>query len=245
MHKTREDYRRFHHVRHQQLLALLARHAPERQERCLDIGGGGDVAEIVSEIKAKYVDEFHTVDLATDIDRLRKSGIEAQVCNVDVQALPYDDSFFDIVLFASVIEHLYNPSHIIAEIARVMRPGGILIVETPNAVALGRRLDALWGENPFRWFNQYNALENKALMEYCSLFYTAEEIEVMLARWFITEERLYGMHNPPVGRLKRWLRGMAFRFNSRIGDCFFVVARRKPNGPGLVDDLRRSKTREE
>jgi ubiquinone/menaquinone biosynthesis C-methylase UbiE len=245
MHRTREDYQRFHQWRYQQLLDLLARHAPDRQERCLDVGGGGDIAELVSEIKAKYADEFHAVDLATDIDRLRKNGIEAQICNVDVQALPYDDGYFDIVIFASVIEHLYNPHHTIAEIARVMRAGGILIVETPNAVALGRRLDALWGENQFRWFNQYNAIENKALMEYCSVFYTAEEIEVMLARWFISEERLYGMHNPPVNRLKRWLRKLVFRLNPRMGDCFFIVARRKPNGPQLVDELRRSKTPQE
>jgi len=109
MHKTREDYQRFHHSRYQQLLELLARHAPERQERCLDVGGGGDIAEMVTEIKAKYADEFHTVDLATDIDRLRKKGIQAQISNVDVQALPYEDGYFDIVIFASVLEHLYNP----------------------------------------------------------------------------------------------------------------------------------------
>jgi ubiquinone/menaquinone biosynthesis C-methylase UbiE len=245
MHKTREDYQRFHHSRYQQLLELLARHAPERQERCLDVGGGGDIAEMVTEIKAKYADEFHTVDLATDIDRLRKKGIQAQISNVDVQALPYEDGYFDIVIFASVLEHLYNPTHTIAEIARVMRGGGILIVETPNAVAIGRRLDALWGENPFRWFNQYNAIENKALMEYCSVFYTAEEVEVMLARWFVTEERLYGMHNPPVNRVKRWLRQLVFRLNRRMGDCFFIVARRKPNGPHLVDELPRSGAGEE
>lgn len=235
MHTTREEYRRFHQRRHEQLLGLLATHAPERQERCLDIGGGGDVAELVAEVKAKYADEFHTVELATDIDRLRKSGIEAELCNVDVQALPYEDRYFDIVIFASVLEHLYNPHHIIAEMARVIRPGGILIVETPNAVAFGRRLDALWGENPFRWFNQYNAIENKAMMEYCSVFYTAEEVEVMLARWFITEERQYGMHNPPVNRFKRYLRSLVFRLNARMGDCFFVVARRKPNSHHLPD----------
>lgn len=236
MHKTREAYRLFHHSRHRLLLDLLATHAPERQERCLDIGGGGDVADIVSEVKAKYADEFHAVDLATDIDRMRKKGILAQICNVDVQALPYEDHYFDIVIFASVIEHLYNPHHTIAEIARVMRPGGILVVEAPNAVALGRRLDALWGDNPFRWFNQYNAIENKALMEYCSVFYAAEEIEVMLARWFITEERRYGMHNPPVNFLKRAIRRLVFRLNPRMGDCFFVVARRKPSASGMDNE---------
>ncbi len=240
MHKTREEYRRFHHVRHQRLIDLLAKYTPERQERCLDIGGGGDVAEIVTEVKAKYAEEFHTVDLATDLDRLRKNGISAQICNVDVQALPYEDSYFDIVIFASVIEHLYNPHHTISEIARVTRPGGILIVETPNALAFGRRFDALWGENPFRWFNQYNALENKALMEYCSVFYTAEEVEVLLARWFVTEERLFGMHNPPVNALKRAIRSLVFRLNSRMGDCLFVVARRKPNGRNLEDDTGRT-----
>jgi len=58
----------------------------------------------------------------------------------------------------------------------------------------------------------------------------------MLARWFITEERRYGMHNPPVNFLKRGIRRLVFRLNPRMGDCFFVVARRKPSASGMDNE---------
>ncbi|MBX7259018.1 MAG: hypothetical protein K1Y02_21830, partial [Candidatus Hydrogenedentes bacterium] len=91
----------------------------------------------------------------------------------------------------------------------------------------GRRLDALSGHNPFRWFNRYNAVENKSLMVYCSVFYTPEEVEEALAGSFDIVDRAFCMHVPPVNPLKKLLREVAFHMNPRLGDCFFVVARRK------------------
>ena len=131
------------------------------------------------------------------------------------------------MLFASVIEHLYNPRHALTEIARVTKSGGLLVVEAPSALALGRRLDALAGRNPFQWFNRYNAIEGKARMEHCSVFYTPEEVEALLAPDFDVIERRFGMHNPPVNPMKKLLREAAFRLNQRLADCFFVVARRR------------------
>ncbi|MFA6242113.1 MAG: methyltransferase domain-containing protein [Candidatus Hydrogenedentales bacterium] len=222
-----ESYRRFHERRHGMLLDLLNCHAQPRQKRCLDIGGGGDVAGAGAVIRERYAEELHAVDLGDDVEKGRQRGAISVPCNVDWERLPYEDSFFDLVLFASVVEHLYNPHTVLREIARVLRPGGLLVLEAPNAVALGRRLDALMGRNPFRWFNQYNAVENKSLMIYCAVFYTPEEIEAALAPEFEVIEHRYCMHAPSVNPCKRWLREAAFRLNPRLGDCFFVVARRK------------------
>ncbi|MBX7255794.1 MAG: class I SAM-dependent methyltransferase, partial [Candidatus Hydrogenedentes bacterium] len=172
-----DAYRRFHERRHRMVLELLNRHVTSKQRRCLDIGGGGDVAGAGLVIRERFAEELHAVDLGDDVEKGKARGVVSVACNVDSERLPYDDSFFDLVLFASVIEHLYNPFSVLQEIARVLRPGGTLLVEAPNAVAMGRRLDALSGHNPFRWFNRYNAVENKSLMVYCSVFYTPEEVE--------------------------------------------------------------------
>lgn len=227
MDVSREEYRRFHARRRETLLALLERHVPEPVERCLDIGGGGDAADLLDALAERFARELHTVDLRTDLEELRRRGVHAETCNVDTQPLPYPDAHFDLILFASLIEHLYSPAFAVAEMARVLRPGGVLVVEAPNAVALGRRLDALAGDNPFRWFNRYNALEGKALMEYCAVFYTPEEVTALLDPGFEALERRYGMHDPPAGMVKRVLRELAFRLNPRFGDCFFIVARRR------------------
>jgi SAM-dependent methyltransferase len=57
--------------------------------------------------------------------------------------LPYDDSMFDLVYSDWVIEHLEEPSRFVAELERVLRPGGWFCARTPNKwgyIALGARL---------------------------------------------------------------------------------------------------------
>lgn len=222
-------YREFHKTRYQDLMNVIADHVPKGSQRLVDIGSGGDAAGLVETIKTGYTEEYHTVDLYGDPAVLKQKGIIGHKANVDKNPLPFEDQAVDAVLFASVVEHLYNPHFAISEMARILKTDGVLILEAPNAVALGRRLDTLFGENPFHRFNQYNALENKAIMEYCSVFYTPDEIEVLLSPWFIVEECRHSMHNPPSGFFKRLIRNTAVRFNERFSDCFFIVAKKKPH----------------
>lgn len=46
--------------------------------------------------------------------------------------LPFPDGSVDFAIFTEVIEHLYNPAHVLKEIARVLRPGGRLYLTTNN-----------------------------------------------------------------------------------------------------------------
>jgi len=57
-------------------------------------------------------------------------------CNVDEEPLELDDEGFDTVLLVAVIEHLAHPEKVLAEIQKVLRPGGSLIITTPT----------LWGQ---------------------------------------------------------------------------------------------------
>lgn len=227
MHATRDQYQEFHRRRYRLLLELLERHAPQPLARCLDVGGAGDISG-AAELLQRLGAEMHAVDQGADVEEGLRRGVRAVACDIDRDPLPHADASFDLVLFASVIEHLYNPRHVIHEIARVLRPGGVLVLEAPNAVALGRRIDLLLGRNPFQWFNRYNALEGHAPMVNCSVFYTADEAEALLADRFTILDRRYGMHEPRAGLLKRLLRESAFRLDPRLADCFFLAARRNP-----------------
>jgi SAM-dependent methyltransferase len=70
--------------------------------------------------------------------------------NVEHDDYPYADNSFDGVLFCEILEHLtFNPTHTLAEIHRVLKPGGFVIVTTPNLLrwqhlkdlALGRTIN--------------------------------------------------------------------------------------------------------
>lgn len=57
---------------------------------------------------------------------------------------------YDVVVIAEVIEHLrVPPVHVLAFLRTLLRPGGVLVIQTPNAVALHKRLEMLVGRNPF------------------------------------------------------------------------------------------------
>jgi SAM-dependent methyltransferase len=50
----------------------------------------------------------------------------------DVRSLPFRDRSFDLVTANMVVEHLDDPAASLAEIRRVLRPGGVFIYHTPN-----------------------------------------------------------------------------------------------------------------
>lgn len=55
-----------------------------------------------------------------------------QGIDFDNSAFPSEDQTFDVVFSKSVIEHLSNPEHYLAECLRVLKPGGRLIILTPD-----------------------------------------------------------------------------------------------------------------
>jgi len=50
----------------------------------------------------------------------------------DLDRLPFPDGSFDTVISRSVVEHLEHPEVVFSEFARVLRPGGKVIISTPN-----------------------------------------------------------------------------------------------------------------
>src|SRR6266852_1573258 len=60
-----------------------------------------------------------------------------QQFNIETEAFPYEDNSFDVVLFCEIIEHLLSdPVHVLTEVRRVLKPGGDLVLTTPNVARL-------------------------------------------------------------------------------------------------------------
>jgi predicted SAM-dependent methyltransferase len=65
--------------------------------------------------------------------------------------LPY----CDIVIMAEVLEHLYTaPTLVLTFIASFIKPGGYLVIQTPNAASLKNRLFLLAGKNPYEMIRE-------------------------------------------------------------------------------------------
>ena len=58
--------------------------------------------------------------------------------------LPYDDQSIDVAFAVELVEHMENPGRFFKEAARVLKPGGELIVTTPNILSLKSRLGFLF-----------------------------------------------------------------------------------------------------
>ena len=57
---------------------------------------------------------------------------------------------YDVVVMGEVIEHLHTAPRLVLSFLRTLvKPGGMLVIQTPNAAALNKRLELLIGRNPY------------------------------------------------------------------------------------------------
>lgn len=119
----------------------------------LDVGAGtGGLIRLVRE-------RFKTESTACDYtDQLMKlPGQRVDIANLNTQPLPYTASSFDLVTATEVIEHLEHYRETLREFFRVLEPGGMCVLTTPNILNLNSRLRFLW----FGYWNLFGPLPVK------------------------------------------------------------------------------------
>ena len=113
---------------------------PKPGQRLLDIGcGNGDFL-------ANARDAGWTV---VGIDTDPKAVAIAKQCGLDVSVAGIDlftgeSGCFDAITLSHVLEHLHDPRQFIHAVHRLLKPGGVIFVDTPNIESLGVRR---WGRN--------------------------------------------------------------------------------------------------
>lgn len=139
-------------VSNQQIYGNLLRHYVSPCVRWLDAGCGWRIlGEDLEKLEDKLRDVARqVVGVDLEMRSLRKHrNIADRVC-AKLGTLPFADNSFDLVTCNMVVEHLAEPRAVLAELTRVLRPQGVLIVHTLNsqgyAAAVNRILQKILPE---------------------------------------------------------------------------------------------------
>ena len=111
----------------------------EPNARVVDIGCGyGALATTIANVTGVRVRALDVIRqrLTTVRDRPEARGhVDLLVADAEL-GLPLKDGIADVVVATEVLEHLHHPERLLREAKRVLRPGGRLILTTPNSKAL-------------------------------------------------------------------------------------------------------------
>ena len=113
--------------------AILARRHGRSGVRLLEIGSG--MGHLVGQLEGK----FDTVAVDVNHWALVQSklvAVETRMQVANAEELPFAKEAFGVVIIKHVLEHLPHPEKAIAELGRVITPGGVLILATPNLDSL-------------------------------------------------------------------------------------------------------------
>lgn len=125
-------------------MELFRRYVGGPGRRVLDLGCRDGA------LTSRYAEGNEVVGVDADREALAeaaKLGIETRWADLD-EPLPFDDAGFDVVVAGELLEHLRDPARVVADVRRVLRPGGTFVGSVPNAYRLKNRLRFLAGGSP-------------------------------------------------------------------------------------------------
>jgi SAM-dependent methyltransferase len=102
------------------------------------------------------------------------------------RALPFADASFSTVISLSTLQYLFDPSSFLAEVHRVLAPGGLVLIETPNMAYLPQRLRLLAGR-PIRTSFWRRGIDGGNLH-----YFTVASLSSLIAEQGFSPERVTG-----------------------------------------------------
>jgi len=124
--------------------------APDLQGDFLDVGAGN--GELIDRVIREFRLTAHACDYRNDLMTI--GGLQVDAVDLNTEPLPYANASFDLVTCTEVIEHLEHYRATLREVNRVLRPGGVFVVSTPNVLNLRSRLRYLF----FGFFNLFGMI---------------------------------------------------------------------------------------
>jgi len=221
-------------------------------KKMLDLScGGGDTARVLAGLDYRVV--------ATDYGAPPPMPGVERVGGVDLNCfLPFQRETFDAVDLVEVIEHIENQPQLIREIARILRPGGRVLISTPNVLNIVSRLRFLFTGflrgrvRPAHYTSKPGQAPNIYLLHFYELYYLlfhyGFEIEklrrtrvkfgariftypLLPVMWLTSLIAVIGAEKDPVQRRYNWqILSHLFDPALLLSDNIVVMARKRAGG---------------
>ena len=128
------------------------------------------------------------------------------------QTLPYEDGTFDIIIAIEVMEHILDHEVFFSECSRILKPGGSLVISTPNILSLKSRWRFLFS-GFFYSFKPLQLTNNDGLQHVASL--TLDQYHYLAIRNGLKLGRIEVDKRQNTSRLLLWLYPFIWWFNKR------------------------------
>jgi 2-polyprenyl-3-methyl-5-hydroxy-6-metoxy-1,4-benzoquinol methylase len=207
---------------HEAILQLAARALHDRGAPgvVVDVGCGvGRLRHVLPGAALRYI----------GVDALRHHGFPSDAqflaANLDIDRIPVGDDTADAAVALETIEHLENPRRLVRELTRIVRPGGTVLVSTPNQVSL-LSLATLAAKHRFNAFQDGDYPAHRTALLEVDLVRMAEECGLArIETRFTSRGRVpfTGAHYPG------WL---ARRFPRALSDNVLLVAQKPARDSG-------------
>jgi len=146
--------------------------------------------------------------------------VEFHSVNLDTGQVPLPDEFADVVAAIETIEHLENPRSFARELTRLLKPGGWVVMTTPNQLSLLGKLGLLL-RNEFPAFRGLNYPAHLTALLEIDLRRIAGE-----CGWSDVSITFSGKGRFP-GTARHWPRRLSRWFPRLLSDNVLVVGRKR------------------
>lgn len=153
------NYFNFHRNRYYYLLQLIENFGDGKKGNILDLGANPYhlsrcLKKLGYDISAINYD-FGSIEQAAE-----KTGIVIKTADLSQGKIPVADNIFDYVLFSETLEHFnFHPEKIMSEVYRCLKPGGKIILTTPNLARLNNRIKLFFGKSIHQSLEKTNSIE--------------------------------------------------------------------------------------
>ena len=172
---------------HEDALAVAP---PVAGQKVLEVGCGvGDFATHLARQGAVMTAvDFSPAAIELAQARMAANLVQISFSTADAQSLPFADATFDVVFSCECLEHIPDPPQALREMARVLRPGGRLVLTTENysnAMILAW-LMSWWRGEPFNSGTHVQPIEQ---------FFLFWRVRAMMRRAGFAVTQMLGAHH--------------------------------------------------